>query len=104
MVTLDPCDRLKTIKNQLVPAILTSAKYEIDTLDIKSAIEKNLPDLERNCYELAERCKKQWPNCGEEIELCNKEIIKQLFQHTREKLEKIWEEKKKQKKDALDQA
>ncbi len=99
MVILDPCDRLKTIKNQLVPAILTSAKYEIDTLDIKSAIEKNLPDLERNCYELAERCKKQWPTCGEEIELCNRDAIKKLFHDTRQKLEKIWEEKEKKKEE-----
>jgi len=99
MVILDPCARLKTIKNQLVPAILTSAKYDIDTLDIKSAIEKNLPDLERNCYELAERCKKQWPTCGKEIELCNRDAIEKLFHDTRQELKKIWEEKEKKKKE-----
>ncbi len=98
MVTLDPCYRLKTIQKQLVPAILTSAKFEIDTLDIKSAIEKNLPDLEKNCYELADRCEEKWQDCGSEIELCNRERIKELFQDTRDKLEKIWEEKEKRKK------
>lgn len=95
MVTLDPCERLKIIQSQLIPAILTSATYEIDTLDIKSAIEKNLPELEIHCYELADRCKEKWPDCEKEIELCNKEKIKELFLDTREKLEKIWEEKEK---------
>lgn len=98
MVTLDPCERLKTIQNQLVPAILTSATLEVETLDIKSAIEKNLPDLEKNCYELARRCERKWPDCGKEIELCTKENIKKLFDEMREKLENIWEEKKKQEK------
>lgn len=99
MVTLDPCDRLKTIQNQLVPAILTSATLEIDTLDIKSAIDKNLPDLEKNCYELARRCERKWPDCGKEIELCTKENIKKLFDETREKLKKIWEEKEKKRQE-----
>lgn len=98
MVTLDSCDRLNTIQNQLIPAILASAKFEIDTLDIKSAIEKNLPDLEKKCYALAERCEKKWPDCGQKIELCSKETIKELFIETRDKLEKIWEEKENQKK------
>lgn len=94
MVTTDPCDRLNTIQNQLVPGILKNAEQVTpsDTSDIRSAIEKNLPDLEKNCYELSERCKKKWPECGKEIELCNKERIRDLFQETREELEKIWEE------------
>ncbi|MCZ7399336.1 MAG: hypothetical protein O8C62_06585 [Candidatus Methanoperedens sp.] len=95
MVTIDPCERLKIIQTQLVPAILTSATYDVDTLDIKVAIEKNLPDLERNCYELLGRCEKKWPDCRNEIELCSSEKIKELFRETREKLEKIWEEKEK---------
>ena len=94
MVTLDPCTRLKTIQTQLIPAILASARYEIDTLDIKSAIETNLPNLEKNCYDLVEKCQKNWPDCGEKVELCNKERISQLFMDTRAKLEKIWDEKK----------
>lgn len=99
MVTLDPCDRLKTIQKQLIPAILTSATYEVKTLDIKAAIEKNLPDLEKNCYELAERCEKQYPQCGEEIDLCNRERIKEVFEEAREKLKGIWEEKERKEKE-----
>jgi len=94
MVTLDPCERLKIIQTQLVPAMLSSAVSDVDTLDIKAAIEKNLPDLERNCYELLGRCEKKWPDCRNEIELCSREKIEDLFRDTREKLEKIWEEKK----------
>jgi hypothetical protein len=97
MVTLDPCDRLKIIEKQLVPAIINSARFEIDTLDIKSAIEKNLPELEKNCYALADRCEKKWPECGKEIGLCDREKIEKLFREARDKLEKIWEEKDKQK-------
>ncbi|MCZ7355608.1 MAG: hypothetical protein O8C66_07315 [Candidatus Methanoperedens sp.] len=97
MVTLDPCDRLKIIEKQLVPAIINSARFEIDTLDIKSAIEKNLPDLEKNCYSLADRCEKKWPECGTEIGLCDREKIKELFQEARDELKKIWEEKDKKK-------
>ncbi len=96
MVTLDPCERLKTIKTQLIPSILSSATFETDALDIKAAIEENLPELEVQCYKLLERCENKWPDCGKEIEMCNKEKIKELFQDTREKLEKIWEEKKKE--------
>ncbi|VVB94863.1 Uncharacterised protein [uncultured archaeon] len=95
MVTLDPCNRLKIVQKQLVPAILSSATFEVDTLDIKAAIEKNLPDLEKHCYDLADRCEKKWPDCAKEVELCNRERIKGLFQETRDKLEKIWEEKEK---------
>ncbi len=93
MVTLDPCTRLKIIKKQLIPAIVNSAMFEIDTLDIKAAIEKNLPDLEKHCYELADRCEKEFPECGKEIELCNRDRIKEVFQEARGKVEKIWEEK-----------
>ncbi len=96
MVTLDPCARLKTIQKQLIPAIVNSAGFEIDTLDIKAAIEKNLPDLEKHCYELADRCEKKFPECRKEIDLCNREKIKEVFQDTRDKLEKIWEGKKKE--------
>lgn len=94
MVNLDPCERLKTIQTQLVPAMLSSAASDVDTLDIKAAIDKNLPDLERNCYELLGRCEKKFPDCAKEVELCNREKIEDLFRDTREKLEKIWEEKK----------
>ena len=94
MVILDPCVRLKTIQTQLVPAIISSAASDVDTLDIKAAIEKNLPDLKRNCYELLGRCEKNYPDCAKEVELCNREKIEDLFQDTKEKLEKIWEEKK----------
>ncbi|MCG7849953.1 MAG: hypothetical protein MIO93_12360 [ANME-2 cluster archaeon] len=65
--------------------------------NIRSAIEKNLPELEKNCYELAARCEKKWPECGEEIELCNEKRIKQIFQDTREKLDNIWKKIEKQK-------
>ncbi|MCZ7396694.1 MAG: hypothetical protein ABOK23_09650 [Candidatus Methanoperedens sp.] len=97
MVILDPCVRLKTIQKQLIPAIINSARFEIETLDIRAAIEKNLPALEEDCYELADRCEKAFPECGKEIELCRKERIKELFQDARDKLEKIWEEKEKKK-------
>ncbi len=92
MVTIDPCKRLMTIKSQLIPAILTSAR-ENTTSDIKKAIEINLPSLEENCYKLMERCEKKWPDCRNDIELCNPENIKKLFLETREKLEKIWIER-----------
>ncbi len=95
MVTLDPCARLKTIQKQLLPSIINSASIETDTLDIKAAIEKNLPDLEKQCYELADRCEKQFPQCSNEIELCNRDRIKEIFQETRGKIEKIWWEKEK---------
>ncbi|MBU3966799.1 MAG: hypothetical protein KKG76_05410 [Euryarchaeota archaeon] len=95
MVTIDPCERLKIIQKQLIPSIISSASLEIDTLDIKAAIEKNLPDLEKQCYELADRCEKKFPGCSTEIELCNREKIKETFQETREKIEKIWLEKEK---------
>ncbi len=95
MVTIDPCARLKIIQNQLLPSIISSANIEADTLDIKAAIEKNLPDLEKQCYELAERCQKQFPGCNTEIELCDTEKIKEIFLETRGKIEKIWWEKEK---------
>lgn len=97
MVTIDPCTRLKTIRTQLIPAILTSAR-ENTTSDIKTAIELNLPSLEENCYKLAEKCEKKFPECGKDIELCNTENIKKIFAETREKLEKIWVEREKQEK------
>ncbi len=95
MVTIDPCARLKIIQNQLILSIVNSANLEVDTLDIKAAIEKNLPDLEKQCYELADRCKEKFPGCGNEIELCNREKIKEIFQEARGKIEKIWWEKEK---------
>lgn len=101
MVTLDPCARLKTIQKQLIPSIINSARFEVGTLDIKAAIEKNLPELEKHCYELADRCETKFPNCGKEIELCNRERIKEVFQDARGKVEKIWWEKEKK---ALEEA
>lgn len=98
MVTIDPCIRLKTIKTQLIPAILTSAR-ENTSSDIKTAIELNLPSLEKNCYKLMEKCEKKWPECRNDIELCNPENIKKLFSETREKLDKIWIEREKGKKE-----
>jgi len=95
MVIIDPCKRLETIQNQLIPAILKSAA-ENTTSDIKTAIEHNLPDLQENCYELMERCEKKFPDCGKEIELCNKARIIELFTETREKLDKIFEDRAKQ--------
>lgn len=95
MVTLDPCERLKTIKTQLIPSILSSATLETDTLDIKAAIEENLPELEMQCYKLRDRCENKWPDCGKEIEMCSREKIQELFRDTREKLEKIWWNKEK---------
>lgn len=95
MVTIDPCARLKIIQNQLLPSIINSANLETDTLDIKAAIEKNLPDLEKQCYELADRCEKQFPQCSNEIDMCNREKIKEIFIETRGKIEKIWWEKEK---------
>jgi hypothetical protein len=56
MVTFDPCERLKTIEKQLIPAILTSAR-ENTSSDIKTAIELNLPVLEEKCYKLVENVK-----------------------------------------------
>ncbi|HWR26660.1 MAG TPA: hypothetical protein VN316_02160 [candidate division Zixibacteria bacterium] len=99
MVTIDPCSRLKIIQKQLIPAIINSAIIESDTLDIKAAIEKNLPDLEKQCYELAERCEKNFPDCGKEIDLCNRERIKETFLEARGKIEKIWQAKEKKKED-----
>ena len=93
MVTIDPCSRLKVIKTQLIPAILTSAR-ENTTSDIKKAIELSLPSLEEKCHKLAEKCEEKFPECGNEIELCTIENIKKTFADTREKLEKIWIERK----------
>ncbi len=95
MVTTDPCSRLKIIQNQLLPSIINSANLETDRMDIKAAIEKNLPDLEKQCYDLAERCEKQFPECSTEIEMCNREKIKEIFQETRGKIGKIWWEREK---------
>lgn len=93
MVNIDPCIRLKVIQSQLLPAILKSA-VENTSSDIKTAIELNLPSLEEKCYELAEKCQKKYPECGKEIELCESENIKTVFIQTREKLDKIWIERK----------
>ena len=94
MVTIDPCKRLETIQSQLIPAILKSAA-ENSSSDIKMAIEHNLPDLEEKCKQLRERCEKKFPECGKEIELCNNARIIEVFTKTREKLDKIFEEKAK---------
>jgi hypothetical protein len=99
MVIIDPCQRLNTIQNQLVPGMIKNA-IEIaasGATNMRLAIEKNLPELEKNCYELAVRCEKKWPECGEEVELCNEKRIKELFQDTREELENIWKKLEKQK-------
>lgn len=98
MVTIDPCTRLRVIKTQLIPAILTSAR-ENTTSDIKAAIELNLPSLEENCYKLAEKCEKNYPDCGKEVELCSTENIKTIFARTREELEKIWIKRKEAEKE-----
>jgi len=98
MVNIDPCIRLKVIQSQLLPAILKSA-VENTSSDIKTAIELNLPSLEEKCYELAEKCQKKYPECGKEIELCESENIKTVFMQTREKLDKIWIERKKMEKE-----
>ena len=98
MVTIDPCIRLKVIQSQLLPAILKSA-VENTSSDIKTAIELNLPTLEKKCNELAEKCQKKYPDCGNEIELCKYENIKTVFARTREKLDKIWIEREKQDKE-----
>ena len=95
MVTIDPCKRLETIQNQLLPAILKSAA-ENNSSDIKMAIEHNLPDLQENCYKLMERCHKKFPECGKEIEFCNKARIIEVFTETKDKLEKIFQDKAKQ--------
>ena len=95
MVTIDPCKRLETIQNQLIPAILKSAA-ENTSADIKMAIEHNLPDLQENCYKLMERCHKKFPECGKEIEFCNKARIIEVFTETKDKLEKIFQDKAKQ--------
>ena len=42
-------------------------------VNIKIAIEVNLPALEEKCLELAEKCEKKYPDCGKEIELCKVE-------------------------------
>ena len=99
MVTIDPCSRLKIVKTQLIPAILRSA-VENTGSDIKTAIELNLSSLEEKCYMLAEKCEKKFPGCEKDIELCSSENIKKIFADTREKLGKIWIERKKLEKEA----
>ena len=94
MVTIDPCKRLKTIRTQLLPAMLTGA-IENTSSDIKTAIEITLPSLEEKCRDLAEKCTKTSPDCGKDIELCNSENIKKVFSLTKERLEKIWKEREK---------
>ena len=92
MVHFDPCERLKIIREQLIPSILQSAVNNT-TSDIKTATEHNLPVLEKNCLMLLEKCEKEWPECKDEIELCSKENIRKVFDDTREKLKKIWIER-----------
>ena len=98
MVTTDPCSRLKVIQTQLIPAILKSA-VENTSSDIRTAIEISLPDLEEKCYKLAEKCEREYPDCGKEIDLCKVGNIKLFFIRTREKLDKIWNERGKQEKE-----
>jgi len=52
MVTLNPCNRLGTIFNQLVPIILVDVKVG----NIQSIIENYLPNREDKCYKLADEC------------------------------------------------
>lgn len=92
MVTYDPCERLKIIREHLIPSILQSAVNNT-TSDIKTATEHNLPALEKNCLMLLEKCEKKWPECKNEIELCDRNNVKKLFEETREKLKKIWIER-----------
>jgi hypothetical protein len=68
-------------------------------VNIKIAIEVNLPALEEKCLELADKCEKKYPDCGKEIELCKVENIKTVFIRTREKVDKIWIERRKQEKE-----
>jgi hypothetical protein len=68
--------------------------------DIKIAIEITLPALEEKCRDLAEKCTKSSPNCRKDIELCNPEISRKVFSLTKERLEKIWEERERQGKKA----
>jgi len=88
-----------TIRTQLIPAMLTGA-IENTCSDIKTAIEITLPSLEEKCRDLAQKCTKQSPDCGKDIELCNPENIQKVFSLTRERLEKIWKAREKQGKEA----
>jgi len=87
-----------TIRTQLIPAMLTGA-IENTCSDIKTAIEITLPSLEEKCRDLAQKCTKQSPDCGKDIELCNPENIQKVFSLTRERLEKIWKQREKQGKE-----
>ncbi|MDL5501841.1 MAG: hypothetical protein QSU88_01355, partial [Candidatus Methanoperedens sp.] len=57
---------------------------------------------EENCYKLAEKCEKNYPDCGKDVELCSTENIKTIFARTREQLEKIWKERKEVEKEAAE--
>lgn len=98
MVTIDPCTRLKTIRLQLIPTIITNATENISP-DIKTAIELSLLSLEEKCHDLAEKCTKTSPDCGKDIELCNPENINKAFAQTRERLENIWKKQEKEGKE-----
>jgi hypothetical protein len=89
-----------TIRTQLIPAMFTGA-LENTSADIKIAIEITLPALEEKCRDLAQKCTKSSPDCRKDIELCNPENIKRVFSLTRERLEKIWEERERQGKKAI---
>lgn len=92
MVMYDPCGRLNTIYNQLVPSILNSAKN--DTADnIRTAIDVFLPKLEQKSYFLAEKCI-TCIDCNT-CDLCNKDNIQKLFNDTQFKLDEIWAQKEK---------
>jgi len=50
--------------------------------------------------QIAEKCEKNFPDCGKEVELCSTENIKRIFAKTREELEKIWIQRKELEKKA----
>ena len=84
MVTLDPCNRLKTIYCQLVPSIIQDAE-DNKYLNTRSVIETGLEKLEERSYQLQERCS----SCGN-CNLCEIENIDSLFLDAREKLDVLW--------------
>ena len=87
MVTLNPCNRLGTIFNQLVPIILVDVKAG----NIQSIIENYLPNLEHKCYKLADECENI--HCEKASCFYDKEFIRDFFMDTRTKLIKIKKEK-----------
>jgi hypothetical protein len=93
MVTLDPCDRLKTIYYQLVPTILLDAKKSSNK-NARLTIGSILIGLEERSYILSAKCTEKIPNCTKECELCNEENIRDLFIFAWDTLENIWKAKK----------